>query len=207
MEKFSVYFRALDEFMKSLAEEQKKLLDEKKRAFSVQAFESDPKKLEFQKTKIKYEQELACSELQVFENALPTRIERKLKELTTALEKAVQNAFYANPDQVDDHTLTLLNSGILSVAELEHLFDSAAAQGNHTMQRLIAKKADELAATDKDPCARSFCARISRRVEEANGKNILEDFEEVSLVAERCGKSPSLLDKWETITSEHIASL
>ena len=59
----------------------------------------------------------------------------------------VQAAFLADPAQVDNATMTLINSGILKAADYEKLFNDAQASGNTTMCRLIAKAAGNLAKT------------------------------------------------------------
>ena len=74
-------------------------------------------------------------------------------QIRQELETDVQAAFLADPAQVDNATMTLINSGILKAADYEKLFNDAQTSGNMTMCRLIAQAAGNLAktiASDKD---------------------------------------------------------
>ena len=68
-------------------------------------------------------------------------------QIRQELVSDVQAAFLADPAQVDNATMTLINSGILKAADYEKLFNDAQASGNTTMCRLIAKAAGNLAKT------------------------------------------------------------
>ena len=71
----------------------------------------------------------------------------KAKKIRQELETDVKAAFLADPAQVDNATMTLINSGILKAADYEKLFNDAQTSGNTTMCRLIAKAAGNLAKT------------------------------------------------------------
>lgn len=202
MKVFTSCMRGLNEEMKALANKRKK------HAYSVQPIQTDSLLLEAEKSQIKYAQKVADRNLQDFEKGLPVRIERKARELTQALAESVKRAFYANPAQVDENALTLLNSGILSVAEIANLFDSAKAANNHTMQRLIAAKAGELAdQTRDDTRARADLNAIAARASEASGKQYTAAFADIAHAASRCGANPALLGQWERIAGETMNAL
>lgn len=208
MKEFTSCMRDLNEEMKALANERERLINEKKQAYSVQPIQTDSLLLEAEKAQIKFAQKIADRNLQDFEKGLVVRIERKARELTQTLAKKVERAFYADPAQVDENALTLLNSGILSVAEIANLFDSAKAANNHTMQRLIAAKAGELAdQTRDDPRAREGLNTIAARASEVRGKQYTDAFADIVHVASRCGANPALLGRWERIVGETMNAL
>lgn len=68
-------------------------------------------------------------------------------QIRKELVSDVQAAFLADPAQVDNATMTLINSGILKAADYEKLFNDAQTSGNMTMCRLIAQAAGNLAKT------------------------------------------------------------
>ena len=61
------------------------------------------------------------------------------KPIRSELEKALADAFAANPEHLDAATLELLKSGIMSADEYNRLMSKATADNNPTMVRLIAK--------------------------------------------------------------------
>ena len=68
-------------------------------------------------------------------------------QIRKALVSDVQAAFLADPAQVDNNTMRLLDSGILRSGDYEKLFNDAQAANNVTMCRLIAQAAGNLAKT------------------------------------------------------------
>ena len=68
-------------------------------------------------------------------------------QIRKELVSDVQAAFLADPAQVDNATMTLINSGILKAADYEKLFNDAQAAKNVTMCRLIGQAAGNLAKT------------------------------------------------------------
>lgn len=71
----------------------------------------------------------------------------KAKKIRQELETDVKAAFLADPEQVDNNVLRLIDSGVLRSADYEKLFNDAQAAGNTTMIRLIAAAAGNLAKT------------------------------------------------------------
>lgn len=71
----------------------------------------------------------------------------KAAQIRKELVSDVQAAFLADPAQVDNATMTLINSGILRSADYVKLFNDAQTSGNMTMCRLIAQAAGNLAKT------------------------------------------------------------
>ena len=71
----------------------------------------------------------------------------RAKQIRQELVTDVQAAFLADPEQVDNNVLRLIDSGILRSADYEKLFNDAQAAKNVTMCRLIAAAAGNLAKT------------------------------------------------------------
>ena len=70
---------------------------------------------------------------------------RDIAVIRAELVEALNKEYAADPSQVDMQTLELLRSGIMSADEYSRLIDAAASNGNHTMVRLIAKNAADMA--------------------------------------------------------------
>ena len=70
---------------------------------------------------------------------------RDIAVIRAELVEALGNEYAADPSKVDMQTLELLRSGIMSADEYSRLIDAAASNGNHTMVRLIAKNAADMA--------------------------------------------------------------
>lgn len=129
---------------------------------------------------------------------------REINAIRAELEKALGDEYAADPSKVDMQTLELLRSGIMSADEYSRLIDAAASNGNHTMVRLIAKNAADMAekATDAD-VARSY-RLVSHRGKGANGREFLEAFDYMGDVFNRCERNFSLAGKWDELTADVV---
>ena len=129
---------------------------------------------------------------------------REINAIRAELEKALGDEHAADPSKVDMQTLELLRSGIMSADEYSRLIDAAASNGNHTMVRLIAKNAADMAekATDAD-VARSY-RLVSHRGKGANGREFLEAFDYMGDVFNRCERNFSLAGKWDELTADVV---
>lgn len=85
-------------------------------------------------------------------------------ELTEALKKSVQAGSTAAPEDIDANGLTLLQSGILRVDELEGLIDRY--EDNTTMTRIIGQHCKAAAEKERDPEKRRRLTAIARRANE-----------------------------------------
>ena len=91
------------------------------------------------------------------------------KRIRGELVSDVQAAFLADPAQVDNATVSLINSGVLKAADYEKLFNDAQSSGNTTMCRLIAQAAGNVAKTAEgnDRVALNL---LSHKAESLDGK-------------------------------------
>lgn len=129
---------------------------------------------------------------------------REIAAVRAELEKAVFDAFAADPKSVDSNTLALMNSGILTAAEYNRLIDASAAAGNHTMVRLLAQSAKDRAdkANDSDT-AREY-RLVAQKGKGANGREFLEAFDYMGDVFNRCERNFSLAGKWDELTADVV---
>ena len=131
---------------------------------------------------------------------------REIAAVRVELEKAVFDAFAADPKAVDANTLALMNSGIMTADEYSHLIDSAIASGNYTMTRLLAKSAADMAekVTDSD-VARSY-RLVSHKGKGMDGREYLQAFDFLADTFNRCERNFALSTKWDELTSPVVDS-
>ena len=134
----------------------------------------------------------------------------KRKEIAAVreeLEKAVFDAFAADPKAVDGNTLALMNSGIMTADEYSRLIDSAIASGNYTMTRLLAKSAADMAekTTGDADVSRSY-RLVSHKGKGANGHEYMEAFDFLASTFNRCERNFALTGKWDELTSPVVDS-
>ena len=131
---------------------------------------------------------------------------REIAAVRAELEKAVFDAFAADPKSVDANTLALMNSGIMTADEYSRLIDSAIASGNYTMTRLLAKSAADMAekVTDSD-VARSY-RLVSHKGKGMDGREYLQAFDFLTDTFNRCERNFALSTKWDELTSPVVES-
>ena len=126
-----------------------------------------------------------------------------LKPIRSELEKALADAFAANPEHLDAATLELLKSGILSADEHNRLIDKATADNNPTMVRLIAKHAKDRADQADPDTARAFRA-VAYKGNSVNGNSYLEAFDVMTSGFNRCMKNTALMSHWDELNGEIV---
>ena len=129
---------------------------------------------------------------------------REIAAVRAELEKAVFDAFAADPKSVDSNTLALMNSGILTAAEYNRLIDASAAAGNHTMVRLLAQSAKDRADKVNDPDTAREYRLVAQKGKGANGREFLEAFDYMGDVFNRCERNFSLAGKWDELTADVV---
>lgn len=132
--------------------------------------------------------------------------QRDVAVIRAELVEALNKEYAADPSKVDMQTLELLRSGIMSADEYSRLIDAAASNGNHTMVRLIAKSAADMAekATDTD-VARSY-RLVSHRGKGNDGNEYLRAFDFLVDTYNRCERNFALSGKWDELTSPVVES-
>ena len=131
---------------------------------------------------------------------------REIAAVRAELEKAVFDAFAADPKSVDMNTLALMNSGILTAAEYNRLIDASTAAGNHTMVRLLAQSAKDRADKVNDSDTAREYRLVAQKGKGANGREFLEAFDYMGDVFNRCERNFSLAGKWDELTADVVES-
>ena len=131
---------------------------------------------------------------------------RDIAVIRAELVEALNKEYAADPSKVDMQTLELLRSGIMSADEYSRLIDAAASSGNHTMVRLIAKSAADMAekATDTD-VARSY-RLVSHRGKGNDSNEYLRTFDFLVDTYNRCERNFALSTKWDELTAPVVES-
>ena len=129
---------------------------------------------------------------------------REIAAVRAELEKAVFDAFAADPKAVDMNTLALMNSGILTAAEYNRLIDASTAAGNHTMVRLLAQSAKDRADKVNDSDTAREYRLVAQKGKGANGREFLEAFDYMGDVFSRCERNFSLAGKWGELTADVV---
>ena len=132
---------------------------------------------------------------------------REIAAVRAELEKAVFDAFAADPKAVDTNTLALMNSGIMTADEYSRLIDSAIASGNFTMTRLLAKSAADMAekTTGDADVSRSY-RLVSHKGKGMDGREYLQAFDFMTDTFNRCERNFALSTKWDELTSPVVDS-
>ena len=132
---------------------------------------------------------------------------REIAAVRAELEKAVFDAFAADPKSVDANTLALMNSGIMTADEYSRLIDSAIASDNYTMTRLLAQSAADMAekTTGDADVSRSY-RLASHKGKGANGHEYMEAFDFLASTFNRCERNFALTGKWDELTSPVVDS-
>lgn len=147
------------------------------------------------------------------------RVRRKMQEgeyqqqianLRADLAAKVRDTYSVDPAQIDEKTLALLQSGIMGVSDFERLMNQAVNEGNITMLRLACKYAGD--AADKrvantmygnDDISKQLRA-LSMTGDRYNGSAIMEGFDSLSFIFNRCASNPPMITEWETMTAEIV---
>lgn len=136
-------------------------------------------------------------------------------ELTQKLRAEVRADGIAVPEDLDANAMTLLQSGILRVDELEALAERYA--DNYTMSRIIGQHAKTAAAEERDFEKRQRLTAISRSADDGLD-GVLEAWNGLLNACRTCsgrgygekkgnpGLVASISQKWEALTAATIAA-
>ena len=213
MSRFNEYARKADAYAKAVfeeyaaAESKLKAAESKRNAFPRKnglGYEYDAKAARYEAEYVE-----AKAEYEKLRRDMRDNKANGLQPIRSELERAVADAFAANPEHLDAATLELLKSGILSADEHNRLIDKATADNNPTMVRLIAKHAKDRAAQadeDRNPdTARAFRA-VAYKGNSVNGNSYLEAFDVMASCFNRCMKNTALMSHWDELNGEIVAN-
>ena len=211
MSRFNEYARKANAYAKAVFEEyaeaeQKLKAAESKRNACPQkngmGYEYDAKaaRCEAEYAEAKAEYEKLCREMRDY------KVDG-FKPIRSELEKALADAFAANPEHLDAATLELLKSGIMSADEYDRLMSKSTTDNNPTMVRLIAKYANdraEQADAGRDPDGAKAFRAVSFKGNSVNGNDYLQAFDVVASCFDRCMKNTALISHWDELTGEIV---
>ena len=127
---------------------------------------------------------------------------REIAAVRAELEKALGDEYAADPSKVDMNTLALMNSGILTAAEYNRLIDASTAAGNHTMVRLLAQSASDMAEKSKSDSDTARNYRIvAQKGKGMDGREYLQAFDFMTDTFNRCERNFALTKKWDELTA------
>ena len=132
---------------------------------------------------------------------------REINAIRAELVTALGNEYAADPSKVDMQTLELMRSGIMSADEYNRLIDSATAAGNHTMVRLLAQSAADMAEKSKSDSDTARNYRIvAQKGNGMDGREYLQAFDFMSDTFNRCERNFALTKKWDELTAPVVES-
>lgn len=211
MSRFNEYARKADAYAKAVFEEY--AAAERKLQAAESKRNAYPRKnglgYEYDAKAARYEAEYveAKAEYEKLRRDMRDNKANGLQPIRSELERAVADAFAANPEHLDAATLELLKSGILSADEHNRLIDKATSDNNPTMVRLIAKhakdRADQADADRNPDTARAFRA-VAYKGNSVNGNSYLEAFDVMTSCFNRCMKNTALISHWDELNGEIV---
>lgn len=211
MSRFNEYARKADAYAKAVFEEYAEAEQKLKAAESKR--NAYPRKnglgYEYAARAARYEAEYveAKAEYEKLRREMRDYKANGFKPIRSELEKALADAFAANPEHLDAATIELLKSGIMSADEYNRLMSKATADNNPTMVRLIAKyakdRADQADADRNTDTARAFRA-VAYKGNSVNGNAYLEAFDGMTSCFSRCMKNTALMNHWDELCGEIV---
>lgn len=135
---------------------------------------------------------------------LPESVRQAVKPIRAELVEAIKNKYRAKPGDIDQNTIALLNSGILTVDDYEALMNESP---NPTMSKMIAAAAGKAAeaATDMNEATRlRVLAQIGKRLD---GSESLEAFDAIVETMNRTLANTAMIPYWESLTTPFIDAM
>ena len=135
---------------------------------------------------------------------LPESVRQAVKPIRAELVERIKDKYRAKPGDIDQNTIALLNSGILTVEDYEALMNEAP---NPTMSRMIASaagKAAETATNQNDASRLRVLAQIGKRLD---GSDYLETFDAIVDTMNRTIANPAMIPYWESLTTPFIDAM
>lgn len=103
-----------------------------------------------------------------------------------------------NPDEVDNSTIELLKSGILTPSDYSALLNRHSS--NSTMTRLISKAINDRAKEETEPRKRAeLQVLVSNTRTEVSDR--LANFDTLAYTLERTANNPAMISHWDSLTS------
>lgn len=120
---------------------------------------------------------------------------KKVDAIGEELAEEIRNDYGARPEDVDQNTLELLKSGIVTAEEYVRMFNQA---NNPTMKRLIARYAEENATEETRPHM-----QIMKKLVE-NGDEYINNFSVLRDAFIRTTGNTAMIPCWDELTAEIV---
>jgi len=135
--------------------------------------------------------------------------ETQFNGMRNELAAAIEDAYSADPAQLDTATLELLKSGILNAGEYTKLLEQAKAASNPTMVRMIGKYAGDAAKARGESHGMNDREATALRMAEYNSRSYtggdrLQAFDNMVELYHRCTNNPGMIDHWDEFTAETV---
>lgn len=135
--------------------------------------------------------------------------DRQFDGMRKELAAAIEDAYSADPAQLDSNTLELLKSGILNAGEYSKLLEQAKAANNPTMVRMIGRYAGEAAKARGESHGQSDREAQALRMAEYSSRSYtggdrLQAFDNMVELYHRCTNNPGMIDHWGEFTAETV---
>lgn len=206
MSKFNSYARELDSLVKQLRDEYTQRLEAYNEARKPVMPCSDPEKEKIQSLRREAALREAKANYDAFCKAYPGELSAKAKEIRSRLVKDVNASYMANPADVDDKLLSLLNSDIISVAECRALHQKYKDAQNWTACRLLCDYAKKKWFNCNDNEKRRVVDQIMLDAQADTPDSIVIAFDKLNDVANRCANNSGMFEHWESITQQTVES-
>lgn len=159
--------------------------------------------------KAEYDYNQAKADFKKAETAVWEDFEREMEEIGKALKSAFAKVNLARPEDIDRDGLDLLNSGILTIDELEPFL--ARYEGSPTMKRFIARHIEKLLEETKESQTRQRLIMIRQKAMTGDIMDAWKNLEDTARICtgQAHGKGEpryvlSITNQWERLTENAI---
>ncbi len=132
-----------------------------------------------------------------------------LSKIRKELEKAIQQAYLIDLNDIDQKALEVLKSGAMRAADYDKMLSDSLDEGNHSMVKMIGKylgdSAQERAEKhgENDPEV-IYMRRLKNTCDLDDGREYLEAFSYIEDVFKRCSRNQAMIPYWDQLTAEIV---
>ena len=170
----------------------KQAVQEIRKAMNEAEGKNDPESIE-KWAQAKKRLPLAEEDLKRAQNACDV-IENRKRNKREEIRAAYEADSALDPAEMDANSLTLLQSGLMSVEDYERMYAGA----NPTMRRLVAQFAGKAAEAETDTGRRRRLDVIAQNSAENRIREAMGAIEGIEDLFRRCAANPVMLDYWDT---------
>lgn len=128
----------------------------------------------------------------------PKAFRREVSELRRKLSIELDDYFAVDASKLQPEVVSFLNSGILNANDYAKLMNVAVSEGNVSMIRLIADRAEKCADSTKDTRERANLKVIASKVNNYKPEAYMTAFDGIASVSDRCLNNTRLIDYWNS---------